>query len=110
MVMGAMGAASVLAFATACCQLHVEEHCLSSQISKTHDVSSGSLLPWVQGMLGLPSKEPGWSSSLAGVMHSNCFDAAEDADVATCVAVLHQLLLRMQQVLAPHARSSDMSR
>ena len=56
-------------------------------------------------MLGLPSREPAWSSSLAGVLHGNCFDAAEDADVATCVAILHQLLLRLQQVLTPHAPS-----
>ncbi len=59
-------------------------------------------------MLGLPSKEPAWSPSLAGVMHSNCFDAAEDADVATCVAVLNQLLLRMQQVSAPHMHNLSM--
>ena len=49
-------------------------------------------------MLGLSRMEPVWSSSLAGVLHSICFDAAESADVATCVALLQELLLHLRQV------------
>ena len=49
-------------------------------------------------MLGLDRMEPVWSSSLAGVLHSICFDAAESADVATCVALLQELLLHLRQV------------
>ena len=37
-------------------------------------------------------------SSLAAVLHSVCFDAAENADVATCVALLQDLLLRLRMV------------
>ncbi len=53
-------------------------------------------------LLALPNKRTTWNSSLARVMHSICFDAAESADVATCVTLLHQLLLDMQQVQARH--------
>ena len=52
----------------------------------------------VQAMLGLGRMEPAWSSSLAAVLHSICFDAAESADVATCVALLQELLLHLRQV------------
>ena len=49
-------------------------------------------------LLALPNKRAAWNSSLARIMHSICFDAAESADVATCVTLLYQLLLCMQQV------------
>lgn len=52
-------------------------------------------------MLGLFRQEPLWSSPAAAVLHSICYEAAESADVATCVELLRQLLLCMQQVALP---------
>lgn len=59
--------------------------------------TANHLILLLQGMLGLCRKEPAWTSSLGAVLHSICFDVAESADVATCVALLQQLLHHVQQ-------------